>query len=106
MGLISHGRGAYGFTFLDNVKQGTNVTIEVMYQALLDMESHNEAIPDVLFLQMDNTAKQCKNQYMWGFLGYLAMRKIFRKVVVSFLPVGHTHEDIDLIQNLTFLISL
>jgi hypothetical protein len=32
---------------------------------------------------------------MLGWLGYLIERGVFQYIVVSFLPVGHTHEDID-----------
>jgi hypothetical protein len=95
MGVLMHGRAAYGYTFGDNVKQGTNVTIECIQRVLLDMDAKGHKIPKTLFLQLDNTAKQCKNRYLMGYLAYLVQRKIFAKVIVSFLPVGHTHEDID-----------
>ena len=32
---------------------------------------------------------------MFGYLGMLIKFNVIRKVVVSFLPVGHTHEDVD-----------
>lgn len=32
---------------------------------------------------------------MIGYFGWLVHRKIFTRIIVSFLPVGHTHEDID-----------
>ncbi len=44
---------------------------------------------------MDNTASDNKNTIMFAFLGLLVKLKIFRKVKVGFLEVGHTHEDID-----------
>jgi hypothetical protein len=34
-------------------------------------------------------------RYVFGFLADLIRRGIFRTILVSFLPVGHTHEDID-----------
>ena len=91
-------------------------------------------LPSHFYLQLDNTAKQNKSQYMFGYLGSLVYRGVFKQVVVryatastvgcrararavsyqwairtknidqlfsrlpvsrSFLPVGHTHEDID-----------
>jgi hypothetical protein len=46
-------------------------------------------------LQLDNTCKQNKARFLMAFLGDLVSRGIFREIYVSFLPVGHTHEDID-----------
>uniref|UniRef100_K1QPN2 DUF7869 domain-containing protein n=1 Tax=Magallana gigas TaxID=29159 RepID=K1QPN2_MAGGI len=34
-------------------------------------------------------------KYVLAFMAYLVERKIFRKVKISFLIVGHTHEDVD-----------
>jgi len=44
---------------------------------------------------MDNTAKQNKSKYLLAFFGYLVLRGDFDIVMLSCLPVGHTHEDID-----------
>ncbi|XP_060551751.1 uncharacterized protein LOC132713258 [Ruditapes philippinarum] len=54
-----------------------------------------EFIPDILYLQMDNCYGQNKNKYTLGFLARLIEEKIFKKVKLSFLLVGHTHEDVD-----------
>ena len=44
---------------------------------------------------MDNTAKDNRNNIMWGFLGSLVELGLCPEVELSFLPVGHTHDDID-----------
>lgn len=44
---------------------------------------------------MDNTAKDNRNNIMWGFLASLVELNLVEEVELSFLPVGHTHEDID-----------
>ena len=90
MGALVHGRSTYGFTYLNNVKHGTNIVIECLHRIINDMPE----LPETLFLQLDNTWKQNKNQFMIGFAGCLVQWGIFKRVVVSFLPVGHTHEDI------------
>jgi hypothetical protein len=46
----------------------------------------------VFFLQLDNGVGDCKNRFVFSFLAYLLGQKIFKKIVVSFLMVGHTHE--------------
>ena len=94
MGVLVHGRRPHAFTYYENIKHGNNVTIEAIYQALA-YELKRGKLPSKLYLQLDNTVKQCKSQYMIGFLAYLVLKGVFKYVVCSFLPVGHTHEDID-----------
>ena len=48
-----------------------------------------------MYLQLDNTTKQNKGRWLMAFLSLLVEAGTFRKIIVSFLPVGHTHEDID-----------
>ena len=55
----------------------------------------NGSLPDVLYLQLDNASSSNKNRFVLFFCGLLVAWKLVRKVKVSFLPVGHTHEDID-----------
>ena len=52
-------------------------------------------LPKKLFLQLDNFAKDNKNQYVMAFCSLLTARRIFKEVTMGFLVVGHTHEDID-----------
>ena len=44
---------------------------------------------------MDNTAKDNKNHYLLGYYGMLLVEGLFEEVEVNFLPVGHTHQEID-----------
>ena len=44
---------------------------------------------------MDNTVKDNRNNIVYGFLAALVDRGFVAEVQLSFLPVGHTHEDID-----------
>ena len=46
-------------------------------------------------MQLDNTTGENKNETVLGFLAWLCAVGTFKKVTLSFLPVGHTHEDID-----------
>ena len=48
-----------------------------------------------LFLQLDNSTKDNKNRYVMPFCSLLTAKKVFKEVIVGFLIVGHTHEDID-----------
>lgn len=51
--------------------------------------------PVELYIQADNCWKENKNRWVLGFCSWLVMRGMFRKVHLSFLLQGHTHEDVD-----------
>ena len=95
IGVISHGRGTKCFVVPGHFRQGTNVILDVLIRTLKAMKARGEDIPRKIYIQLDNTCKQNKNHYMLGVLGYLVMSGVTDKIIVSFLPVGHTHEDID-----------
>ena len=48
-----------------------------------------------LYLQLDNCAKDNKNQFLMAFMSMLTHGGVFKEIQVGFLLVGHTHEDID-----------
>ncbi len=54
-------------------------------------------MPTHLVIQSDNTTAQAKNSEVGRFLATLVARHNFRTATLNFLPVGHTHEDIDLL---------
>ena len=41
------------------------------------------------------SSRENKNRYVFGYCGLLVKCGLFKEVNVHFLPVGHTHEDID-----------
>jgi hypothetical protein len=97
-GVLIHGHPPMLFTLPDHVANGSNTTIEIIQRVLIRLEEtdyREGGLPDTLYLQLDNTSRQNKNKFVFGFLGCLIAQGIFREVIVSFLPVGHTHEDID-----------
>ena len=94
-GILSHGRTPQVVTVLPTVKQGSNATIDCLFRALVRTKRMEGSLPPVIFLQLDNTTKQCKNSHLLAFAAYLVHFGVVREVVLSFLPVGHTHEDID-----------
>ena len=95
MGALCHGRDTYLFTLPDHVAAGQNVTIQTLYEVLVDQLKKHGRLPRVLYLQLDNTTRQCKGKYVQGFLELLVKEGVFEKAYLSFLPVGHTHADID-----------
>ncbi len=52
-------------------------------------------LPPVFLLQLDNTTKQNKGTFLYVFLFLLVHHGVFERIIITYLPVGHTHEDID-----------
>ncbi|KAL3687469.1 hypothetical protein R1sor_013778 [Riccia sorocarpa] len=52
-------------------------------------------LPPTFYIQLDNSGKDNKNWAVMAFLSELVIRGVFKTVIVSFLIVGHTHEDVD-----------
>ena len=95
LGVLVHGVGSWVYTMTQRFKADSNVTIEILQRVLTEIELKKGALPRKLCLQMDNCAKENKNKYVLGYLNWLVQRGVFEEIELSFLPVGHTHEDID-----------
>ncbi|KAL9953863.1 hypothetical protein ACROYT_G041336 [Oculina patagonica] len=94
-GAISHGHGRI-FSYIDLMRwpHDSNLTLNVLLQIFVEL-SEEGRLPPYLFLQMDNCYRECKNRYILGFCSLLVEKGIFKEVRLSFLMVGHTHEDVD-----------
>jgi hypothetical protein len=96
IGALVHGRGAWVYTMSHRFPADPNVTIEVLQRVLADLsEESGGPLPKKLYLQLDNCVRENKNRAVMAYLCWLVQRRIFKEIHVSFLPVGHTHEDID-----------
>jgi hypothetical protein len=51
--------------------------------------------PRRLHITFDNAAGECKNQWMFRYLGLLVLHGVVQYVTVSNLLVGHTHDIVD-----------
>jgi hypothetical protein len=60
MGAIVHGLGSFLYTCPSHAAQGHNVTIQALFRTLLKLKQDGHQLPPKLYLQMDNTTKQCK----------------------------------------------
>jgi len=70
-----------------------------MYLASLGEPLENPKVTHVLLpvlhVQLDNCWRENENRYAFCFLSLLVAKRIAKEVVVSFMMVGHTHDDID-----------
>ena len=97
--VLVHGRGIYQYSTRPHVNQGggVNFTLECLMRTFDKLQLQNPSIPlpSKLYLQLDNCSGSNKNKYMLAFADRLVRKGVFKEVVLSFLMVGHTHEDID-----------
>ena len=107
LSYLPDGIHPYGFFFPGARFPGdTNANLECLRRIL--EKTGVEKLPRVLYIQLDNTAKDNKNFKLLKYLAYLVLagyvsinitiRVLFRyfdRVEVYFLPVGHTHGQID-----------
>ena len=95
VGVKVHGRGRFFYVIPPQFPHDSNVTISLIMEVLAQVNQTSGSLPDNLHIQIDNTtaANKTKVVMAWGQL--LVQSGIFKSVTFGFLPVGHTHEDID-----------
>ena len=97
---LVHGFGACVYIAPTPVGSGANFNIEVVRRTLEEVikqrreENQDVVLPPTLYLQLDN-ASDNKSKALLAFCDGLVEQGVFKKVKLSFLLVGHTHEDID-----------
>ena len=102
MGAIAYGRGWYGFWSVPQWGATSNLTLTALDYIIGDVLKDGKRrgvkgshLPPHLVIQMDNTAKDNKNHNLLGFAGMLLSGGYFQEIEAHFLPVGHTHQEID-----------
>ncbi|KAL3681281.1 hypothetical protein R1sor_024237 [Riccia sorocarpa] len=60
-----------------------------------ELQASTRMLPPNLYIQLDNSAKDNKNWTMMAFCSELVARGCCKMITMSFLVVGHTHEDVD-----------
>ena len=58
-------------------------------------EEPDKPFPSKLVLQLDNTCKDNKNNAFLAYCGMWVHHELFKEVVINYLLVGHTHNDVD-----------
>ena len=69
-----------------------NLSITITHHVIMSWEC---PLPRTLYIQLDNTTRENKNQTFLAYLCMLVDKGIFDKIKVGFLLVGHTHDQID-----------
>ena len=96
-GIINHGRDITLYRTFNNIYNGANLSIHTWLKSLQKTyDSEGGKLPDTVFAQIDGGSENA-NVTVKGVCELLVSRRLTRKVVLTRLPVGHTHEDIDAI---------
>jgi hypothetical protein len=94
-GVYMHGHNMTVYRTYANVGGGANLAIHTW---LLSLEAYyrenNNKLPPVLYHQIDGGPENANNEFI-AIAALLVASGLVEKVVLSRLPVGHTHEDID-----------
>jgi hypothetical protein len=94
-GVRDHNGKVWCYWTYDQIPKDGSLVINCLLLTLLDIFNERGSLPEALFLQLDNTKKENKNWMVMGLLSKLLLTVFGKPIQVNFLPVGHTHEDID-----------
>ena len=94
-GCWAHGHALHLAVSNPDVPKDSNANIEVLARMLDTILLCNKSLPHHLHWQLDNSARENKNQKVFRFCMLLVNRGVFRSMSLHFLRKGHTHEDID-----------
>lgn len=95
-GILVHGIGLYCHLWIDSHhKHDSNQVVTSIMKVLQDVQRIRKKLPPILHIQADNCGRENKNVYMLGMCAALVGLGFFKEIQLSFLIVGHTHEDID-----------
>ena len=72
-----NGKLAYAFIDLLQFPHDCNLILHVLLSVLKEMK---DKLPPILNIQLDNTARENKNKFVFGFCAFLVQQKVFRKV--------------------------
>jgi hypothetical protein len=97
-GVMVAGRNAKMEFCNANVKKDANLNITSIHKAIIEeqqlRQNEGRPMPEVLYIQMDNVNSN-KSKALFAWCAAMLLLKVFKKIKINFLLVGHTHENID-----------
>ncbi|XP_061170326.1 uncharacterized protein LOC133179637 [Saccostrea echinata] len=95
-GILNHGMGTFDvYVDINEYCHDSNLVMNVILKTIHNSISKDGYLPQRLYIQADNCARENKNRFVLGFCELLVRLSIFHEVHLSFHHVGHTHEDIN-----------
>ena len=94
-GVYVHGKRFDAYISEPQVRHDSNLALTCLHNTLMALLAEDgDEHPDTMYLQVDGGSEN-KNQWVLAYLATLINLGVFKKIKMCFLPVGHTHEDID-----------
>ena len=94
-GVLTHGHGFTIYRSFPTVDADADFTIFCLLSELQKWkDAHDGVFPETWYIQIDGGSENA-NKYLLAALEYLTAKRLCKKIVLTRLPVGHTHEDID-----------
>ena len=81
------------FVYRNSSLSDSNKTISILFDVLTHIQHLIGKLPRKLFIQTDNCPRDLKNQFVFSFYWALVDLNIFEEILVSHMPVGHTHGE-------------
>lgn len=75
-------------------KIDNNHIVETLHRALTDIRK-DDPLSKMFYFRFQKCTKENKKGYVLKYVAWLFQWKLFDDILVSFLPIGHTPEDID-----------
>jgi hypothetical protein len=97
VGCLIYHREIFSRVFLNypSLRNDGNLTITILQNVLNKWKIRPGDLPPTLYFQLNNTCRENKNNLLFSYLHMLLVKKIFQKIKLGFLLVGHTHDHID-----------
>lgn len=93
-GVIVHGRKNIFYRTFHNITNGANLQIHTTLLTIANILRSDGRLPETFFYQVDGGSENTAKAVLF-FCELLVAKRIFKKVVLSRLIVGHTHADTD-----------
>jgi len=94
IGVKEHGHGATFYRTFGTITKGADLTIYCILRKIEEWKRRNKKYPTKIYIQIDGASDNA-NKYLYGMLELLVSKRMAKSIIITRLPVGHTHEDID-----------
>jgi hypothetical protein len=94
-GCLTHGHQLTIYRSFPTVDADSDFTIYCLLKELSKWtRANNDEYPETWYIQIDGGSENA-NKYLLAALEWLVIKRFVKKILLTRLPVGHTHEDID-----------
>jgi len=95
VGVKEHGYGVHLFPMINTIHKGANLTLYCIDYVIEQWKIRNKGVyPTEIYIQIDGGPENA-NEYVLHHCEHLVAKRMARRIFLTRLPAGHTHEDID-----------